>query len=58
MANSFGSYIVSWDYTDEDTGLFIVGTKEGNVVNIVNAFQGKEAHDIYKKLTGEGKDAE
>lgn len=56
MTNSFGSYIVSWDFPDDDTGVFIVGTKEGNEVTIVNAFQGKEAHDIYKKLSGEDKD--
>lgn len=58
MANSFGSYIVSWDFPDEDTGVFIVGTKEGNEVTIVNAFQGKKAHDIYKKLSGEAKETE
>lgn len=57
MANSFGSYIVSWDFPSEDTGVFIVGHQENGNVTIVNAFQGKEAHDIYEKLTGK-KDAE
>ena len=44
--------LVSVDFTkDEDTGVLIVGRqeKEGKV-NIVNAFQGQEAIDIYKKL--------
>ena len=44
--------LVSFDFTKgEDTGILIVGRqeKEGKV-NIVNAFQGQEAVDIYKKL--------
>ena len=44
--------LVSVDFTKgEDTGVLIVGRqeKEGKV-NIVNAFQGQEAVDIYKKL--------
>ena len=44
--------LVSVDFTQgEDTGVLIVGRqeKEGKV-NIVNAFQGQEAIDIYKKL--------
>ncbi len=58
MANSFGSYIVSWDFPNEDTGVFIVGYQENSNVTIVNAFEGKEAHDIYKKLSGEAKKTE
>lgn len=44
--------LVSVDFTKgEDIGVLIVGRqeKEGKV-NIVNAFQGQEAVDIYKKL--------
>lgn len=44
--------LVSVDFTKgEDTGVLIVGRqeKEGKV-NIVNAFQGQEAIDIYRKL--------
>ena len=44
--------LVCVDFTKgEDTGILIVGRqeKEGKV-NIVNAFQGQEAVDIYKKL--------
>ena len=58
MANYFGSYIVSWDFSDEDTGVLIVGHQENGNVTVVNAFQGEEAYDIYKKLSGEAKDAE
>ena len=57
MSNSFGSYIVSWDFSDEDVGVLIVGHQENGNVDIVNAFQGEEAYNIYKMLSGE-KDAE
>ena len=53
MTNSFGSYIVSWDFSDKDTGVLIVGYQENGNVTIVNAFQGEEAYDIYKKLSSE-----
>lgn len=48
-----GAFIVSWDFShDEDKAVLIVGkqVKAGNV-EIVNAFQGDEAKEIYKKLT-------
>ena len=35
----------------EDTGVLIVGRKKiGGSVDIVNAFQGEEARELYKKL--------
>ena len=43
--------LVSVDFTKgEDTGVLIVGRQIKGKVNIVNAFQGQEAVDIYKKL--------
>lgn len=47
-----GSWIVSWDFSrGEDVGVLLVGEKKiDQQVNIVNAFQGKEAHEIYKLL--------
>ncbi|MDE6019767.1 MAG: hypothetical protein K2H01_02040 [Ruminococcus sp.] len=43
--------LVSVDFTNgEDTGILLVGRQENSVVNIINAFQGQEAVDIYKKL--------
>lgn len=44
--------LVSVDFTKgEDIGVLIVGRQEKDgKVNIVNAFQGQEAVDIYKKL--------
>ena len=43
--------LVSVDFTrGEDTGVLIVGRQKNGKVNILNAFQGQEAIDIYKKL--------
>lgn len=43
--------LVSVDFTQgEDTGILIVGRQKNGKVDIVNAFQGQEAIDVYKKL--------
>lgn len=45
------SLLIGVDFSDEDTGVLIVGEKqEGVEVKIINAFQGKEAHELYEKL--------
>lgn len=48
-----GSVIVSWDFSKgKDVGVLLVGKKKpGKAVEIINAFQGQEAEEIYKKLT-------
>lgn len=52
MINSNGAYIVSWDFTrGKDVGVLIVGKQHDGKVDIVNAFQGQEAYDIYTKLS-------
>jgi hypothetical protein len=53
MTPTNDAYIVSWDFSNDDTGVLIVGHQKDGKVDIVNAFQGKEAYDIYKKLSGE-----
>ena len=46
------SLIIGVDFTDnQDASILIVGRQKNGVMNIVNAFTGKEAEDIYKKLT-------
>lgn len=49
------SLIIGYDVTtnpDGDNTVLIVGKKKkGNAIDIVNAFQGQEAIDIWKKLT-------
>ena len=43
--------LVSVDFTQgEDTGVLIVGRQKNGKVDIINAFQGQDAIDIYKKL--------
>lgn len=44
--------LVSVDFTNgKDTGVLVVGRKRPNQsVEIINAFQGKEAEDLYLKL--------
>lgn len=48
------SLLVGVDFTNgEDVGVLIVGRKRHNQsVDIINAFQGKEAEELYKKLIG------
>lgn len=58
MTNTNGAYIVSWEFSHgKDVGVLIVGRQQNGKIDIVNAFQGKEAYDLYVKLSG-GKDAE
>jgi hypothetical protein len=44
--------LVSVDFSNnEDTGVLIVGRKRLNQsVEIINAFQGEEANELYKRL--------
>lgn len=43
--------LVSVDFTQgEDIGVLIVGRQKNGKVDVINAFQGQEAIDIYKKL--------
>ena len=52
MNKTNGAYVVSWDFSNGiDKGVLIVGYQEKKKTNIVNAFQGKEAYDIYEKLS-------
>ena len=47
-----GSVIVSYDNQSNDIPILIVGRKRKNQsVEIVNAFQGDEAIDLYTRLT-------
>lgn len=45
------SLIIGVDFNSPDQGVLIVGRKEPNQsVKVINAFQGKEARELYKKL--------
>ena len=43
------SLIIGVDFSKRD-GVLIVGRQKNGEVTIINAFQGKEAFDIYEKL--------
>lgn len=51
----YGSVIVSWDFSEskggKDRGILLVGEKRpGKGVEVINAFQGEEAWELFKKL--------
>lgn len=51
MTNLSDTLLVSISFSDKDTGVLIVGRKRKNQsIDIINAFQGEEALDLYKKL--------
>ena len=54
------SLIIGVDFPNGDDGVLIVGRQKNGEVTIINAFQGKEAFDIYEKLItirkGDGND--
>ena len=52
MNKTHGAVIVSWDFSHNgDKHILLVGRKTPkHDVEVINAFQGKEAHDIYDKL--------
>lgn len=44
-------YLVSVDFSNgRDVGVMLVGKQTNGVVDIVNAFQGEDAWEIYQKL--------
>ena len=45
------SLIAGVDFTrGEDVGVLIVGRQKKGKIDIVNAFQGKDAYELYEKL--------
>ena len=51
MTNLSDTLLVSISFSNKDTGVLIVGRKRTNQsIDIVNAFQGDEALELYKKL--------
>lgn len=48
---STDSVIVSWDFSHgKDVGVLIVGRREKGKMEIINAYQGEEAKELYRKL--------
>ena len=45
------SLLIGYNFSEEDKGVLIVGRKaKGESVEVVNAFEGEEAWELYKKL--------
>lgn len=52
MAKISESFIIGIDFSENgDTGVLIVGRQVNGKVNIINAFQGTDAKELYDKLT-------
>lgn len=53
--NNHGCLLVSWDFShNHDDSILLVGMRSSapdKDVEVINAFQGKEAEELYKKLT-------
>lgn len=43
--------LVSFDYTHGDIPVLIVGKNDKGGLDIINAFKGEEAKELYQKLT-------
>lgn len=51
MTNLSDSLLVSISFSEKDKGVLVVGRQRKNhAIEIVNAFQGEEAFELYKKL--------
>ena len=54
--NISGAVIVSFDFHGKDEGVLLVGKQNGRGgIDVLNAFDGKDAMDLYKKLVTVGK---
>ena len=50
MTNLSDTLLVSISFSDKDTGVVVGRKRKNQSVEIVNAFQGEEALELYKKL--------
>lgn len=54
MKNKSDTFLVSFDYTHGDIPVLIIGRKgEKKEIDIINAFKGDEAKDLYDLLMDE-----
>lgn len=52
MDKTNGCFLVSWDFSNgRSDGVVIVGERVNKIINIINAFRGQQARDIYEKLS-------
>ena len=53
MKELYGSLIIGYDFKDNEHGVLVVGNPDKGSIDIVNAFQDKEASDLLHRLIGE-----
>ena len=53
MEEVYGSIIIGYDFKDNDHGVLVVGMQDKVSIDIINAFQDKEASDLLHRLIGE-----
>ncbi len=52
LPRTVGSMVVSYDFTNSrDKSILLVGIQNKGEVTVINGFQGKEAEELYLKLT-------
>lgn len=57
MSKITDALLVGFDHIeDTDNDVLLVGKKVDGVIDIINAFKGEEAKELYEKLTGKRKD--
>jgi len=49
-----GSLIVGYDFSAKDKGVLIIGTRVKGKTEVINAYEGKEAYDLFQKLIAKG----
>ena len=52
MEEVYGSIIIGYDFKDNDHGVLVVGMQDKGSIDIINAFQDKEASDLLHRLIG------
>lgn len=51
MKEKSDTLLVSFDHTHGDIPVLVVGRKDKGGLDIINAFKGEEAKELYQKLT-------
>ena len=51
MKGKSDTILVSFDYTHGDIPVLIVGRKKKGEIEVINAFKGEEAKELYQRLT-------
>lgn len=53
MKELYGSLIIGYDFKDNEHGVLVVATQDKGSIDIINAFQDKEASDLLHRLIGD-----